>query len=66
MLNLVILLLYRQRNEESKNLKLNLKKELDCNFVDSDREEDDEDDNKNSLDDDVSKHFQNDIKPEVK
>ena len=44
-------------------LKLNLKKELDCNFVDSDNEELDEDDNKYS--DDLSKNFKNEMKPEV-
>ncbi len=65
MLNLIVLILYRQRNEESKTLKISLKKELDCNFVDSDKEDEDGGENQD-YDDDIHNNFKDEVKPEVK
>ena len=47
-------------------MKINLKKELDCNFVDSDKEEEEEDDNNLSYDEDIPKNVRDELKPEVR
>ena len=39
-LTMLLLLLNKQKNEESKKLKQALKNEVSCNFIDSDEEED--------------------------
>ena len=40
--NIIVLFLFRQKNEESKHLNTNLKKEMFCNFVDSHKQDYDE------------------------
>lgn len=46
-LNLLLILLNKQKQEESKKLKQALKNEVSCNFIDSDDEEDEESEEEN-------------------
>lgn len=43
-LNIMLTLLLQQKIEESKSLKVSLKKEIDCNFIDSGEEDNSDDD----------------------
>ncbi len=43
-LGLLLILLNKQKNEESKKLKAALKNEINCNFIDSDEEDDESED----------------------
>lgn len=45
----MLTLLLKQKIEESKSLKIHLKKEIDCNFIDSDDEGSDEEEQKENL-----------------